>query len=273
MSIKRKWLAASLVAALGAAGATVVQFNGASPIVAALSAAGAIIGQADDGSTAAASGGGGTGAASASPLSGSDDSTLATLTEKYIVVFDEAPLASYRGEIRGLPAPKSLQGARNSARIDVHSDEAKQYVNYLQREQTMDIADLSQEIRRPLRVQRRMQHAINAIVTELTEAEAALLAKQPGVSLVEAYQEFEIETDVGPRLIGAETIWTGATPGEPGRFQGEGMVVGIIDTGINFGSPFVRRNRSGRWLPAPQQAGCRQLPRYLPPRPGGRRPL
>ena len=46
-----------------------------------------------------------------------------------------------------------------------------------------------------------------------------------------------LDTDVGPQFIGAPAIWNGtATNGQPGTF-GEGMVVGVIDSGVNWNSP------------------------------------
>ena len=60
----------------------------------------------------------------------------------------------------------------------------------------------------------------------------------PGVKLVEGYREYAADTDVGP---GAH--WCPAGLGRYGRpsgapaVQGEGILVGMIDSGINFGSP------------------------------------
>ena len=46
-----------------------------------------------------------------------------------------------------------------------------------------------------------------------------------------------MDTDVGPVLIGAEPLRNGTNPGQAVAVQGEGTVIGIIDSGINFGSP------------------------------------
>lgn len=219
MLIKRKWLAASIVAALGAAGATVMHIQRSA--------------EGGDG-TAGASQSSATGGSTASTPGGS---TPETYTEPYIVVMTEAPLASYRGGVSGLAAPSRMTGGRGGSRLDVRSANARRYVQFLQQVQTTRTADLGRAVGRPLHVRFRMQHALNAIVADLTPDEAARLAAAPGVAFVEAYHEYPLATDVGPGLIGAEPVWNGTAPGESGRFQGEGIVVGIIDSGINFASP------------------------------------
>ena len=57
--------------------------------------------------------------------------------------------------------------------------------------------------------------------------------------LVEGYREYVADTDVGPTLIGAPAAWAGSAslPGGATAVQGEGIIVGMIDSGINFGSP------------------------------------
>lgn len=218
MLSKRKWLAASVAAALGAAGATAVYTQWtASAGMGASGLPGAKTGQTP----------------AALPPGGS---TMETVPQTYIVIMEEAPLATYKGGVAGLPAPERLDTGHGE-RIDVHGDSAKLYVSHLRRVQSLRAADLGRSVGRPLKVRHAMQHALNAVVTELTPAEAARLARAPGVSMVEPYREYPLASDVGPAIVGAEPVWGGTVHGEPRRFQGEGVVVGIIDTGINFGSP------------------------------------
>lgn len=59
---------------------------------------------------------------------------------------------------------------------------------------------------------------------------------------MEEYKEYEQDTDVGPGLIGATALWNAT----PTPYRGEGIVVGVIDSGINFGSPaFTARAEDG----------------------------
>ncbi|MET4728175.1 hypothetical protein ABIE09_001982 [Lysobacter enzymogenes] len=154
--------------------------------------------------------------------------------QRYIVVYNEAPLSAYKGDLRGLPAPKRLAaGVSGVGRLDVHSAAARGYVQHLGEVQ----ADHEQSIRgligRSPRVDFRMRHALNGMVAELSQSEADRIAQLAEVRFVEPYMEYKQATDVGPTLIGAPALWNAAPTG----FRGEGMVVGIIDSGINFGSP------------------------------------
>lgn len=150
---------------------------------------------------------------------------------QHIVLFTEPAMASYRGGVRGIEEPARLA----SGRVDVHSRSAGAYVDYLRTRQASHESDIARALGRNLDVDHRMQHAVNGIVVGLTPAEAAQVAKMRNVSLVEAYREYEIETDTGPVHIGAGAVWSGS--GGLGEFQGEGVVAAILDSGINFGSP------------------------------------
>lgn len=166
---------------------------------------------------------------------GSDDSSA---SGTYIVIFKEAPLASYKGEKSGLAMPTKLTLANGKTRLDVKSYEAQKYVTYLEQRQRSLENKISTTIGgKGLQVRTRMQHAINGIVVDLSAEDAAKVAKMSEVMLVEGYREYTLDTDTGPALIGAPAIWDGSYTGSTGAYQGEGIVVGIIDSGINFGSP------------------------------------
>ncbi len=155
----------------------------------------------------------------------------------FIVVFKEPALGTYEGNVVGMPAPQRRPDARGKLRLDVKGAQARNYVAYLRGRQADHESKLERTVGRALGVRSRMQHAVNAIVTDLSSAEAARIAQLPEVLLVEGYREYPLHTDVGPQLIGAEPVWTGANLGANQGYQGEGVVFGILDSGINFGSP------------------------------------
>ena len=72
---------------------------------------------------------------------------------------------------------------------------------------------------------------------ELTEAEAQALARLPGVAGVTPSRDLRPLTDAGPAWIGAPGIWDGTATGGPPGTKGEGILVGVIDTGINLDHP------------------------------------
>ena len=157
----------------------------------------------------------------------------------YIILFSEDSLATYKGGTAGISAPQRKSGAYGAPRLDSRSPEALTYISYLQGKQRQMERQMSGMIQRPLQVRRRMQHAVNGIVTDMSVAEAARVSRMGGVRLVEEYREYVLETDVGPTLIGAPAAWAGSAtlPGGAPAVQGEGIIAGLIDSGINFGSP------------------------------------
>ncbi|NIQ95335.1 MAG: hypothetical protein GWN87_14885, partial [Desulfuromonadales bacterium] len=71
----------------------------------------------------------------------------------------------------------------------------------------------------------------------LTREEADHVARMPGVVEVRKDIMYDLDTDAGPQWIGAESIWDGsATPDSMPNF-GAGVVVGVLDTGVNLDHP------------------------------------
>lgn len=75
----------------------------------------------------------------------------------------------------------------------------------------------------------------NAVAMTLTPKAAAALASQPGIAHVEFETTRFLQTDTGPAFIGAQALWT-ASAAQAGN-RGAGVVVGIIDSGINSSHP------------------------------------
>jgi subtilisin family serine protease len=155
----------------------------------------------------------------------------------FIVVFKEPSLASYRGDKSGLETPPRRIDSRGVSRLDSASAQSKNYVAYLEGTQKSAEQQMASLLGRPVEARLRLQHALNAIIVDLNSTEAARVAKLGGVKLVERYREYELDTDLGPTLIGAPPVWNGTNPGASASYKGEGTVVGMIDSGINFGSP------------------------------------
>lgn len=154
--------------------------------------------------------------------------------QRYIVRFVEAPVASYRGGVPGLRAPVSATGDRQ--RLNVASDESQAYRNWLIQRQLEHLGGLSERVRRSLQPERSHQLAINAVTLRMTPAEAAALAQADFVAHVEPDRALPLNTDYGPGWIEADQLWDGTSLATEGT-HGEGILVGIIDTGINFTHP------------------------------------
>lgn len=232
MSRMKKWgAAAGALSLIAVATAAYLYPNGAQLTTddAGGSAATAIKGQGDTvGSINQGSGG---------KTSASAGSVMEEQRGRYIVVFREPALASYKGTLPGLPQPERVRDESGALRLDVEGTNSERYVDYLETRQAQMETRMSMMVGRDVTPRLTMQHALNGMVVELSEAEARSMRLMSDVRLVEPYREYELDTDTGPALIGAPAVWNGTNPGAPGPYRGEGVVVGIIDSGINFGSP------------------------------------
>lgn len=206
--------------------------------LAAISANGFSINQHFGQPVAAAGGSGDAAGALAAGRGGGADNGLTQSDDRpqqHIVIFRDAPLASYAGGVNGIARP----ARKGKGRIDVASAASRAYVGFVKDKQLGYEKRIGQALGRELKVERRMQHALNAIVATMSPLEAEAIARLPEVLHVEASRDVPLDTDIGPVLIGAANVWDGiADPIEgSGQARGEGVVVGVIDSGINFGSP------------------------------------
>ena len=153
----------------------------------------------------------------------------------YIIRLTDPPVASYRGGIEGFEATNPA--ARNETKLDAQSSASLAYQGYLEGKQSEFLAAAENALGRDIVVRFSYQHAFNGLAAELTAAEAAVVAELPGVANVQIEGIRYPLTDFGPQWIGAEGIWDGtSTGGLPGT-RGEGVIVGVIDTGQNLDHP------------------------------------
>ena len=162
-----------------------------------------------------------------------DTSQLLNDTEPgiYLVRFAEAPLARYRGG-EGNLAPTNPQ-ARGTNRLDANDDASRAYRQFLANRRSEYVSNMGQRIGRSINPIYEYEAGNHGVALLLSPEEALEIASLPGVISVQRDVERVLMTDNGPGWINASEIWNGtATGGLPGN-QGEGIIVGIIDTGIN----------------------------------------
>ena len=166
------------------------------------------------------------------------DAVTASTSERvrYTIVLQGEPLATYKGGVPGYAAAPRVQAGRRAGRLDVAAPGARAYVDYLASRQTTLVNELAAAFGRPLAPVAQMQHALNAVIVEMDEAEADLARRRGDVALVEREHTLELLTDRGPSFIGAPSIWDGSAS-DGVLTQGEGVVAGVLDTGINWQSP------------------------------------
>lgn len=165
----------------------------------------------------------------------------------YIVRFAEPALAAFRGDADRHPKLAGLEATSPAVtgerRLDVRSAASKAYLGALADLRDERLADAAIAFGRPLEPMFVYDVAFNGVALEFTAAEAAAMAGRDGVVAVERDRLHTPQTDAGPRWIGADAIWNAAAP--IGN-RGEGVVIGIIDSGINPTHPsFAARASDG----------------------------
>ncbi|PHQ72731.1 MAG: peptidase S8/S53 subtilisin kexin sedolisin [Shewanella sp.] len=157
----------------------------------------------------------------------------------YMVLLDDQPLATYKGNIANLKATSLMSNSanvrKNNGTIDVQSGASQSYLSYLTKQKSNVIGKAQQSLNRQLNILSNYQIALNGFSTELTEEEAQKLASVDGIKLVQKVQRRHLTTDSGPAHIQAPTAWNGSATGVASK--GEGVIVGILDTGISAFNP------------------------------------
>jgi uncharacterized repeat protein (TIGR01451 family) len=155
-------------------------------------------------------------------------------TGLYIVRLTDPSLAAYKGGIAGFEATSPVvTGAR---KLDVNAPASQAYLSYLEGKQKEAVNAIQTLLGRTVDLEFQYLNVLNGMAVYASYDEALKIAGLPGVAEVYADKLREMDTDVGPFLIGADSIWTGDT--ESGLdTKGEGIIIGMIDSGINHAHP------------------------------------
>jgi subtilisin family serine protease len=170
----------------------------------------------------------------------------------YIVRLQDQPVVTYRGDIVGFQATapsyandfsnrltsmkgKSSNLKRSSLKLDMNSDSVQKYQKYLVNKQNGFLVNSKAILGSIPSPSAKMNVAFNGVVMEMSQSQAKQIAAMPEVAYVERERLIPLDTDRGPELIGAPNIWNGSASGSP--HYGEGVIVGIIDSGINSDHP------------------------------------
>lgn len=146
---------------------------------------------------------------------------IESATGRYIVVLDEAPVATYEGGEPGLDATKS-----DEARLDADSPQARKYSAFLE-ERQQNVADEA-----GVRPDATYTIAVNGFSASMDPNQAAKLAATKGVQKVvpdEIRHPVAVPSTEFLGLEGDNGVWQKI--GGIGS-AGEGVVVGVVDTGI-----------------------------------------
>ncbi len=187
----------------------------------------------------------------------------------YTVMLRDPPVALYHGPdvvpVAGLP---KLSSERNAdGKLDLKSPEAKAYAAHLASGQDA-LLKRARAAGLQLQVSHTFQYALNGFSAWMSEAGAARLARLPGVVRVAPVPMVRLMGRSGVEMIHAPDVWWGQPgmrtdtlfvqgfePPPPGN-RGEGVVVGVMDTGVNFPShAFDVTDESGFTITNPLGSG------------------
>ena len=153
----------------------------------------------------------------------------------YIVRFVEPGVAHYSGGTQGIPATATASSQQR--KLDVRSAAARAYEAYLVDRRAVHVAAIAQAVGHAIEATHAYAITMNGIAATLTPDEARRVAQVAGVLSVRASRAFALDTYRGPAFIGAPSVWSGASvPGGAGT-RGEGVVVGVVDSGANGAHP------------------------------------
>jgi hypothetical protein len=159
-----------------------------------------------------------------------------------IVKFDAEPVAKYRGGVQGL-APTSPQVTGAPIRRSTPSVQA--YESFLAAKESQFGAALQRQVPRG-RIVHRLRMVVGGVSVIVPRDQVAELARLPGVQALYPDVPLPLDTDRSPEFIGAPDLWEDL--GGKGH-AGEGVVVGILDSGIWPESPSVQDD--GSYPPPP----------------------
>lgn len=142
-------------------------------------------------------------------------------TDSYIVVMKQDPVIAYEGDEAGLPATKPGK----SGKVNPNSAHVKKYQKYLEASHNASLAKAGADVDAKVHD---YTVALNGYSAILTEAEAKDVAAQSAVMLVLPDQMRYVDTDSSPAFLGL----TGPAGAYQTGYDGEGVLVGVIDTGI-----------------------------------------
>ena len=169
----------------------------------------------------------GTGVSAAIAPAAQEDGPARSL---WIVVLDAPPVVPVVAEA----AAKRGQPAGASIRPDLHGAEASAWRQQIAARRAALLATAGSVLQRPLAPRHVYEYALHGMAVRLSAAEAESLRALPGVRSVTADVRRRLQTDAGPAWIHADDVWQAPAP--LGN-RGEGVVIGVIDSGIYRAHP------------------------------------
>jgi subtilisin family serine protease len=149
-----------------------------------------------------------------------------TGTVSVVVKLKGDPLATYSGGVTGLaPTSPRVTGA---PQLDPRSKDSQAYLQHLAQLQNAFESKALKAVPQA-KSTHRFDILLNAISMLVPADQVKTLAALPDVEAVYPDELLQLDTDNSPQFIGAPTVWKALGGQEK---AGEGVIVGVLDTGI-----------------------------------------
>jgi len=144
---------------------------------------------------------------------------------RYIIRFNQGGVSSRGAEVR------------TGNRLDTRAPAFERAIAEIQEFQANRVADINSTLSRSVEVSHHFVITRNGIAARLTPQEAREVEQMPAVKSIERERVYSLDTFRSGEFIGADTIWDGSnTPGGT-PYRGEGIIVGVLDSGSNLDHP------------------------------------
>lgn len=152
----------------------------------------------------------------------------------YLIRLADAAVPTYDGGVADLD-PTAPRANRS---LDPSAPRVREYTEFLEAEQDDFVTRMERTVGHDVEVPFTYQYAVNGVTAVLTPEEAAEVAEDPAVEHIALDREHQLHTDAGPGWSNADALWNAVEDLDlPEDYQGEGIVIGTIDTGIHPSSP------------------------------------
>ncbi|KAK9099747.1 hypothetical protein Scep_023177 [Stephania cephalantha] len=167
--------------------------------------------------------------------------------EVYIVTVEGEPVVSYRGDLAGFEATAT----DSDEKIDVTSELVTSYSRHLENKHDMLLESLFEEGRYTKLYS--YKHLLNGFAVHISPEQAEALRRAPGVKSVERDWKVKRLTTHTPEFLGLPMgVWP--TGGGSDR-AGEGIVIGLVDSGIYPNHPSFGTQNTAPYRPIPTYRG------------------
>ena len=154
---------------------------------------------------------------------------------RHIVTFEEPGLVEYDGGVQGIPLVPRKAG---SGKLEVRSKPARDYTAYLQDVTQDRVAQAEQALSRSLDVKYVFKATQSGFIAMLSPGEVEQVEALDFVVDVREEPRYQLLTDAGPDWVNADNIWNDLDiPADVIANEGEGQIMGMIDTGVNSDHP------------------------------------